>query len=464
MQSIRNFSLLFFLVVLSACQALPDWMGASEEDTPLPGERISVLEHTSNLQSDPAIEKVKIRLPGVQNNNLWPNQNIAPISHPALKKLSDKSTFDVGSAAEEDYQITSTPVIANGLIYILDADGNVSARNVNDPKKIIWKVTIESGVMDADFLNLGLDIGIGNKKVKKDFLGGNIAYGNKAIFVTTGRGDVIALGSVTGTKIWRRSVKMPVKSSPFVYGNKLFLITTDNRLYAINTKTGDTIWTHAGIKETTSLFGSPSPVAEDGIVIVPYSSGEIYALNVETGTRLWSDMLISGTSRTSSSVVLNDINATPVISNKRVYAVSNEGVFIASDLVDGTKLWSINISALNTPWVAGNFVYLLTTNNELVCIYAPDGKVKWVSQLESRAAPKLSWSGSKGEKLVWSGPVLAGDRLLLTNSHGEMVSLSPYTGKITDKINIPDDVYLPPIVASGKVFTLSNNAELMMLH
>jgi outer membrane protein assembly factor BamB len=57
--------------------------------------------------------------------------------------------------------------------------------------------------------------------------------------------------------------------------------------------------------------------------------------------------------------------------------------------------------------------------------------------------------------------VLAGDRLLVTGSAGEALAVSPYTGKILGRKSMPDSVSLPPVVADGSIYFLTDDAELV---
>ncbi|MFQ5620201.1 MAG: pyrrolo-quinoline quinone, partial [Rhodospirillales bacterium] len=61
----------------------------------------------------------------------------------------------------------------------------------------------------------------------------------------------------------------------------------------------------------------------------------------------------------------------------------------------------------------------------------------------------------------WSGPILAGDRLILAGSHGAVLSVSPYTGRILGTEDMPDGIPVAPVAANGSVYFLSNDAELL---
>ncbi len=128
----------------------------------------------------------------------------------------------------------------------------------------------------------------------------------------------------------------------------------------------------------------------------------------------------------------------------------------AIDLHSGEARWRQEVAGTKTPWLAGDYLFALTVQDELICVHAPSGRIKWVTSLSSHAE-------EKEERVFWSGPVLAGGRLLVTASDGRLVSFAPKTGKEMGSLSIPAGIYLPPIVADGKIYLLANDADLAIL-
>jgi hypothetical protein len=62
--------------------------------------------------------------------------------------------------------------------------------------------------------------------------------------------------------------------------------------------------------------------------------------------------------------------------------------------------------------------------------------------------------------VFWAGPVLAGDRLIVTGSHGEALSISPYTGKVLGWIKLNRRVMISPIVANNTLYVLDDGGRL----
>ena len=62
--------------------------------------------------------------------------------------------------------------------------------------------------------------------------------------------------------------------------------------------------------------------------------------------------------------------------------------------------------------------------------------------------------------VYWQGPILAGGRLILTNSLGQIVEASPQDGRVLSTMAGSDLIEVGPIVANGTLFILSNDGVL----
>ena len=84
------------------------------------------------------------------------------------------------------------------------------------------------------------------------------------------------------------------------------------------------------------------------------------------------------------------------------------------------------------------------------------GKVRWINQLPRWQSPK----GKKG-LIYYSGPILAGDRLILTGSNGVLVNINPDNGSFQSQTNVGTGVSLPPVVAGNTLYVLDDKGRLI---
>jgi outer membrane protein assembly factor BamB len=287
--------------------------------------------------------------------------------------------------------------------------------------------------------------------------GGGVAFDNGKIFVVTGFGTGHGLDAASGAIVWTQTLGEPFRAAPTANGGRVFAVTADNQTIAFAQETGEVLWRHRGIVESAGILSSPSPAVAGSVVISPYSSGELVALRVANGTPVWSDSL-NRTGRLTSLSELNDIAGRPVIDRDRVFAISHSGRMVSIDLRTGERAWTRDIGGVQTPWVAGDYLYLITNSEELVAISRRDGRIRWITPM-----PRWEDPEDREDPIVWSGPVLVSDRLILVSSTGDATSVSPYTGEILGRIDLPDDVLIAPVVADETLYILTDSASLIAL-
>ena len=137
--------------------------------------------------------------------------------------------------------------------------------------------------------------------------------------------------------------------------------------YALNPADGETRWTGTGSVELAGVFGTAAPAAAQGTVVAGFSSGELNAYRYENGQVVWQDAL----ARTSISTIvatLSDIDADPVIDQGRVFAVGQGGRMVAVELITGQRVWEINVAGISTPWVAGDWIFVVTDQAQLLAL------------------------------------------------------------------------------------------------
>lgn len=419
---------------LSACD---DWFGDTNKTT-LPGKRISVLTQDSDLKPDGSAEAANILLPPPEGNDDWPQAggyaNHAMHHMKVPDHLKPAWLTNVGTGADSRLKLLAQPVVAEGRVFTLDAKNEVTAVDAKTGETV-W---------DADISPE--DSGNGS--------GGGLAYEDGHIFVGTGFGEVVALDAHSGKVLWRQKTTGPIRGAPTVHDQRVYAITVDNQLHCLAADDGRVLWTHQGTPEQALLMAGTSPAVDGDVVVVPYSSGELYALRAENGTELWQDSL-STISRTQGVAQLTDVDARPIIDRGRVYAIGHADMMVAIDLRTGRRLWERQIGSIQSPWVAGDYLYLVTNNNQAVALEAKTGKVLWVTQLDTWDDPE-----GKKDRIVWTGPVLASDRLIIGGSNGFLITLSPYTGQVLGKIEAPSGISIQPVIAQDTVFFFTDDADL----
>jgi len=450
-------------VALSGCEmadTVSSWFEGAHKSN-LKGERISVMSADAALEPDADLQKASVVLPPPYKNTAWPEPGGYPAN--AMYHLEASGPLrviwkaDAGTGSSSDSRLTAPPIVATGRVFVLDAAATVFAFDAGNGTQL-WKNGLAPRGQ-SDFWNTATLGMIGQDKSidpLKGF-GGGTAFDDGKVFVTTGFGDVFALDAYTGKRLWKTSLGVPVVNAPVAASGRVFVSSQDNHFVALAEADGRKLWDHQAISESAGILQSTSAAVAGDFVIAPYTSGELYALNVENGRPAWSDTLTASGNLTALSE-LDDIAGRPVVDRDMVFAISHAGIMVAINLNTGERVWSHDVGGVQTPWAAGDYVYVTTTGSQLLCLQRKDGKVRWMHQLERWQDPD-----SKDGPIFWAGPVLVSNRLVLVSSAGSAVSISPYTGRLLGRTEIPDGAYIAPVIANDRLYLLTNGAELVAL-
>lgn len=437
----RKFLLLSVCALsLTGCSLLSSWFD-EEEDPPLPGERISVLELQKALEpEDPVLEAQGLLAPSAWRNEFWPQVGGYPnhsMQHLQLgeKPLTLAWKADIGEGGDNGFPLVSQPVIVESRIFTLDADGNLGAFDIATGKEA-WRINAS------------------NPKEDDPVIGGGVAFSAGVLYVANGYNELLAVNPENGKLYWRKPMPAPSRAAPTVMDGKIYLTTMDNRLMALNATDGSTIWEYKGLSETAGLVGAASAAANRDIVVPVFNSGEITALRVENGSVAWTDNLANLKSM-GGLAGMSDIRGLPVIDKGLVFAISYSGKMVAMDERSGTRVWQREIGGSQTPWLAGNYIFVLSSNNQLVAMGRDNGVIRWVTDL-ARWADK-----DREEPVSWVGPVLAGNRLILAGTEGRVVEISPENGKVLREWSVDKTVSIPPVVAGSTLYLLADDGTLM---
>jgi outer membrane protein assembly factor BamB len=281
-----------------------------------------------------------------------------------------------------------------------------------------------------------------------------VAVSGNIVFATTGTGQVFALTANAGKKVWDVNLNVPLRAAPTVEGEVVYVTSHDNRIFALSALNGALIWTHSGIEEKLSLLAGSSPAVANGAVAVPYSSGEVYVLRASDGRYVWHDTLTSPFSGQDPEMTISAIAAPPVIADGLLYVVGMNGGLSAYGLVNGQRYWRADLTTSQLPVVAGMSIFVLTDNGELVAMNRRDGAIRWVAEV-AKGLPEAE------SKRLWVGPVLAGGRLIVASSDGYAVSVDPASGKQLAATELDDGVTLPPVVANGVLYFLTDGGRVI---
>ncbi len=110
-----------------------------------------------------------------------------------------------------------------------------------------------------------------------------------------------AIDVETGQQIWRTRAELEAGTSrvpinrgaPALYNGKLFRVTVDNHIVALDMKTGKELWNRKFAESNDGYYSTAAPIIANGVLISPVAGGEsttrgfLDGWDPDTGEKLW---------------------------------------------------------------------------------------------------------------------------------------------------------------------------------
>lgn len=460
MSSKRRFTLTVILltaaVAVSGCATVnrfnPFNRDKGVQETASEGERVSIIAEDEKVEPAEGLKGADFFIPAPEGRADWPlpggtpEQAVANVD--AAPNLSVAWRRDFGEGSKRGKNVTAPPVMADGKVYVMDGEATVSAIDAQSGSQV-WKA----------------DLRPDNKRDKEAF-GGGLAYAAGKLYVTSGYRFVARLDAGSGRVEWKKATEQPIHAAPTVATGRVMAVAIDNTLLTFDTATGEPGWNYQALTEPARILAASSPAVAGDTVVASFGSGELVALRVANGNDLWSETL-SRANRSNALSEIRDIPGRPVIYQGDVFAISHSGVFASTDLRTGAPRWSLPIAGITTPWVAGDVVYVVSRQGQVICIARESGQIYWIKDLnEGVPLTKKRFFGLGGKKVVrpvWSSPLMASNRLIVGSSTGHVVALNAKTGEIEKNLDVGAPVLIGPIAANGTVYIATDKAQLVAL-
>ena len=207
-----------------------------------------------------------------------------------------------------------------------------------------------------------------------------------AIHADTGKGGV-----------WKKAYQAGemIRSDIAVFGNSLFFIDGDSKLYSLAVDTGAEQWIFK-TAAPAQQFASSSPAVvkapgSDDIAIIIFGSvdGNVYGVNSSDGQQVWSFQ--TGGPIYASPTTVRDF----VSGNTTVFIGSDDGVMYALNAVTGEMQWQFQtgdkVRSSNTYWIASRALYFGSNDGNLYALDVRTGAVifQFATQSFITATPTL---------------------------------------------------------------------------
>ncbi len=321
--------------------------------------------------------------------------------------LAVKRLWSTGLGGNDDTRVALAPAFDGERLFAAGNGGRVVALSVADGRQI-WTQELEAT------------------------LSGGPGYGGGLVVVGGADGSVFALEAETGAVRWRRQVSSEVLASPAVSGQIVLVRSADERVYALDATDGGELWVHQQTMPSLVLRGSAGFAIANGIAVTGYDNGRVNALQIRDGQLVWETPVVTPTGRTEIERMV-DVNATPRIIGRDVYAVSFQGRVVALALETGRVLWSQDISSSAGLAADGTLVYVTDADSEVRAFDRLNGTRRWhQAALRARSL---------------TAPVVVGDAVAVGDFDGWVHLLSRTSGELVARVRAGSGaIHTAPVV------------------
>lgn len=272
-------------------------------------------------------------------------------------------------------QFTQSPMLYEDQIFIADQSQTLwGYANLLNPN-LIWRVAVDQPVIssfnifsDTLFLATGtggnhtllaLDIDNGAERWRRTTSGPGLRYpaiGDQLVYAADG--IVIAYDVIDGEEVWRNESVQNVIAGP-VYGApgvdslaELYVVTNNNRIYALDANTGRELWNIDNGEAATSLA-----LHENALFVA--GDGYIKAISRYDRAQRWRTAIGGG-----------PVMGGPLVDADRVLIVTQAGLVHLLENASGSPISvpSITSSVAGGPAISGAYIFVPGTDGRLYAL------------------------------------------------------------------------------------------------
>lgn len=143
----------------------------------------------------------------------------------------------------------------------------------------------------------------------------------------------------------------------------------------------------SGFATNNSVASTQKPVCDGRYLYAGLTTGEVIKINQSNRQIVWIADVYSASNMTGGASIV-DIVAPIIPYNKAVYAGGLGDAFCKINAITGAKIWCKTISTAIPFIIAGNYAFVVSTDNYLYAIGTKKGDIFWRSEIENQTAPK----------------------------------------------------------------------------
>ena len=282
-------------------------------------------------------------------------------------------------------EVRSSPVLHNGTLYIGAYDNNLYALQASDGS-FKWKFATDGGIAASPALDLDNHVAIVGSEdtlvYAIDMRAGRIVWtimterpvrctarvAHGHVFLGSDDGKLRAAKLGNGRVIWSFDAGAPIRSQPWITEDQIIFGSETGEVVGLDLG-GSPRWRFRARRGVTS-----SPVVYDGVAYFGSNDWHVYAIDVKTGYSIW------------RFKTQKPVWSSPCIDpdSKSLFIGSVDGSLYALDIENGKERWRFNTEnqITSSPAYANGAVYFGGIDGNVYCVDAKTGKQRWIFATE----------------------------------------------------------------------------------
>ncbi len=233
---------------------------------------------------------------------------------------------------------------------------------------------------------------------------------------------------------WKKRYRSVIPDQPLAVGNYLIFTVKNGMLAIFDLEKGEKI----GEGRLAPGFYH-SPVLSDNILYYSANLGNetLGAFDLSILKNNWKDRL-------------PQMNTTPVLWEKKLFAGADDGNFFCMDRENGEKVWEFKSgsSVFGIPASMDKNVYFSNVDGKVICLNGQSGAKVWESALMAN---------------FYAGPLIAGDAIVIGSTSGIIYSLDAQNGEIRWQVQTQGSIYGNAAYRSGVIYVGNNSHQFLAL-
>ncbi len=323
------------------------------------------------------------------------------------------------------------PEIVINQNYIIFFDNKGTILKFDESSKLLWKKNYYTKV---------------EKKLKPVlFLSAN----QDTLVVVDTIAKYFAINTKTGDLLWTKYNDSPYNSQIKIFKNKFYVVDGNNVLHCYSLKNGEEIWNFKTDKPLIKSQKKNSLIVKKNNIIFNNSVGDITAVNLDTGELAWQ-------APTQSKKIYDESmffkNSDLISAKNSIFFSNNNNGFFSLDADSGLVNWKQKINSNVKPVFFNDLILTVTNEGYLVVIDNKSGKLVRSNYLLNNFKKK------KRDKIKPIGFVVGENNIYLTLNNGRLLVIDIKTGSINTVLKIDNEKVSAPIIQKQNLYVTKNNS------